>query len=59
MHALWQRELDAAVVELLHLRPPARRRLDYLHFDYLEYWNEILKIIKLNKIGLAVSIDVA
>lgn len=35
MHALRQRELDRAVVELLHLRPTARRRLDYLHFDDL------------------------
>lgn len=33
--ALRQREPDAAVVELLHLRTTARRRLDYFHFDDL------------------------
>lgn len=36
VHALGQRESDCAVVELLHLWPAARRRLDDLHFDDLD-----------------------
>lgn len=39
VHALWQREPDGAVVELLYLRPTARGCLDYLHFDDLEIKN--------------------
>lgn len=36
MHALGQRETDAAVVELFHLGTAAGSGLDHLHFDYLE-----------------------
>lgn len=39
--ALRQREPDTAVVELLHLRPTARRRLDNFHFDDLNNGNNI------------------
>lgn len=36
MDTLGQRELDATVVELFHLRPAARCGLDYFHFDDLK-----------------------